>query len=178
MKRMEKEITQCNLPPKKRADKEVTQCNPPPTKTADIFYLSNFDGISISLKPQRLPLSVGRHLNNDLIINNGCVSRWHCSLELNHRNKIVIKDLATRNGTIVGERIIQNEAVELEEEMFIHIGGVVFQAFKIPENKEFHDFSKNINQENSQHGICVVDLCNSTQIDRKKLDSIMHRIRF
>ena len=158
---------------------QETTVSQPEQSTKTFFYLSNFDGIAISLRPNRLPLTVGRHINNDLIINNGCVSRYHCVFEKDDAGRVVIRDLGTRNGTVVGERVIQNDACPLEEEMFIHIGGAIFQAFRSPkdENEVLKGIYKKMNEGTINHGVCIVDICDSTGRGQV-LDTIIHRLRF
>src|SRR5262245_711147 len=54
--------------------------------------------------------AIGSHLSNDLVINDATVSRFHCELSI-VGSTVRVRDLGSRNGTIVGGVAIADATV-------------------------------------------------------------------
>lgn len=73
--------------------------------------------------PKRL--TVGRGKDNDIVVDEPTVSRFHASLTLNPRGEIIVSDLGSANGTFVnGQRITSAQVLRAHDELTL--GSVPF----------------------------------------------------
>ena len=87
-------------------------------------YLLRWDGHSwrdvIRLRPDH-PVSVGRSHSNDLVLNDDACSRNHCQVYLSDADQWCLKDLDSRNGTLVGDDEVSGD-VALQTGDVVSIG--------------------------------------------------------
>jgi hypothetical protein len=76
-------------------------------------------------------LTIGR-ANADIIINDRVVSRLHCALEISE-DSVVLRDLGSTNGTIVGNQLVQTAT--LTSGSTFRIGTHVFQLLIAPKEQ-------------------------------------------
>jgi hypothetical protein len=102
----------------------------PPSASGKHWWLVAKDGRRIALNfgepqtPQRL--TVGRRKDNDIMVDDPTVSRFHASLTLNHRGEIIVSDLGSANGTFVnGQRITSAQVLHAHDELTL--GSVPFK---------------------------------------------------
>ncbi len=145
--------------------------------------LLEFDmGWSMWLTEAHLPFHIGRHPDNDLRNSSNCVSRKHCKLDLID-NELCIIDTGSSNGTVLHNQVIQNQELPLLEktcvllsDMMIWITPCDHQGFLIQEEalKTFTGTHENISM---SHGICLVDICDSMEIELEEVNHISQILR-
>jgi ABC transport system ATP-binding/permease protein len=70
-------------------------------------------------------LTVGRTKDNDIIVDDPSVSRFHAALALNRQGDVIVSDLASANGTYInGRRINSSEVLNQGDELTL--GSVPF----------------------------------------------------
>lgn len=101
----------------------------PSPRPAPQWYLQREDGRRSVLPlgradaPRRVTL--GRTGDNDIVVADPTVSRFHAALSLNPRGEIVVSDLGSANGTFVnGQRILQAHVLNLGDEL--RLGSISF----------------------------------------------------
>ncbi|MBV9958375.1 MAG: FHA domain-containing protein, partial [Acidobacteria bacterium] len=88
--------------------------------------------VSLALKPGGRRLSVGRGKDNDLLINDGSVSKVHAALVLNREGTLMVADTGSTNGTFInGRRIAYGEARQIEEGDVVGFGDVEIRFRKV-----------------------------------------------
>lgn len=94
------------------------------------WWLVAEDGRRIAL-PLGVPkaprrLTVGRGKDNDIVLDDPTVSRFHASLTLNHRGEVLVADLGSANGTFInGRRITSAQILRQHDELTL--GGLLFK---------------------------------------------------
>jgi pSer/pThr/pTyr-binding forkhead associated (FHA) protein len=76
-------------------------------------------------------LTIGR-ANADIIINDRVVSRLHCAIEISN-DAVVLRDLGSTNGTIVGNQLVRTAT--LTSGSTFRIGMHVFQLLITPKEQ-------------------------------------------
>lgn len=96
--------------------------------------------------------SIGRHPNNDLVLSDLRVSRYHCQLRV-RQGRFVLYDNQSRGGTFVnGQRIVEHDMISGE---VIRIGGVSLQFIEeSPEHRRLTD---------TQHDLVPPDISGESQ---------------
>lgn len=70
-------------------------------------------------------IKVGRHISNDVVIDDPSVSKFHCSLVIGSGGSALIADTGSTNGTTFnGERIEYGKAVPMEQDGIIVVGDI------------------------------------------------------
>jgi general secretion pathway protein E len=88
------------------------------------YQLTAADGTGHALVPGGRPITIGRHPENVLALNDERLSRYHCVVEFNGDGRLRVRDLGSRNGTKVnGVRV--TDAV-LKAGDVIKVGGHQF----------------------------------------------------
>lgn len=82
------------------------------------------DGRGILL--DRESVSIGRALDNDIVIADSRVSRYHLSIARD-RHGFVVRDLGSTNGTQLGDRAISEDRLEAGDRL--SLGGYIIEAF-------------------------------------------------
>lgn len=70
------------------------------------------------------PIRIGRDPTNEIVIDDVATSRTHAELRV-HDNRVLIRDLESRNGTFVGGRAIH--LIELEDDAILRVGETLFR---------------------------------------------------
>jgi diguanylate cyclase (GGDEF)-like protein len=98
------------------------------------FYLIEIYGEKLGRKTilEKEKISIGRGLNNDIVIDSSSVSRNHAliykKISFDGYTTVYIKDLGSTNGTYVKDRQIpQNRGVELEDGVTIKVGSTIYK---------------------------------------------------
>ena len=145
-------------------------------KNKRIALLSESDW-AISLYQENLPLSIGRRDGNSIIsLNDVSVSRDHCMLKLRN-GQLYLRDTNSKNGTLVGNTLIRNEEIPINRATCLVFGITMLHI--VPCNKQGEPIWQDNEAPPSSeaNGICIVDICNSTQIDLKNVDDAVLRMR-
>src|SRR5579872_3311167 len=96
------------------------------TSDPTVFLVDNA-GKTISL-PSSAPFRIGRDPDNDLMINDGSVSRHHAVIKMS--GEIVgVQDLGSSNGTFVNERRLTQEYLKRGD--FLRLGSVSFTVHRV-----------------------------------------------
>ncbi len=115
----------------------ATEIGPPPSLISDRdrALLLRMDGVHAGqVIPLEESLTIGRHPNNGVVIDDTGVSRHHAELRI-ERGVLLLKDLGARNGTIVQGRKIEG-IVELHDGDFIQFGPRVGFRFSLTDLKQ------------------------------------------
>ncbi|MBL6691396.1 MAG: FHA domain-containing protein [Pseudomonadales bacterium] len=70
------------------------------------------NGISVAIREDQLPLTIGRAKDCDIRICEPTISRLHCELFLDRGHELCLKDLSA-NGTVVNNRTMVGESVRI-----------------------------------------------------------------
>lgn len=145
--------------------------------------LLEFDmGWSMWLTEAHLPFHIGRHPDNDLRNSSNCVSRRHCMLDLRD-NELCIIDTGSSNGTVLHNQVIKNQELPLLDktcvllsDMMIWITPCDHQGYLIQEEalKTYTGTHETLGQ---THGVCLVDICNSMELDLEEVNHISQMLR-
>ena len=87
--------------------------------------LVNREGVRFGLRPGRI--TIGRGPENDIVLRHRSVSRQHAEIRA-EQGKVFIKDLASSNGTWIGDRRIRN--VRLADGDVVRFGELEFFKFE------------------------------------------------
>lgn len=83
-------------------------------------------------------VTLGRTTNNDIVLEDASVSRFHAWLQLNEKAVWEIVDAGSRNGTFVnGRRLAQKVGQSLDNDQRVRIGSVELRFFTA---KGFQDY--------------------------------------
>jgi hypothetical protein len=81
--------------------------------------------VRLALVPGGKRLSVGRVADNELVLNDGSVSKIHAALTMNVQGTLLVADTGSTNGTFInGRRISYGEARQIEDGDVVGFGGV------------------------------------------------------
>jgi hypothetical protein len=112
----------------------ATAAQPSPQSTAPTtIILQGPDGQvhRIALTSNGSPACIGRTAGNALRIDDGSISRIHCSIAIRDSGEVVVADLESANGTFVNDgRLEPNEARKLTPGDVIRLGDVAFTFAK------------------------------------------------
>lgn len=70
-------------------------------------------------------ISIGRHIDNEIVLDGPQISRWHCCLHVSS-DDVILKDLGSSNGTYLNENLIADKA-SLKPADLIRIGDIVLR---------------------------------------------------
>lgn len=145
--------------------------------------LLEFDmGWSMWLTEAHLPFHIGRHPDNDLRNSSNCVSRKHCMIDLID-NELCIIDTGSSNGTVLHDQVIKNQALPLLEktcvllsDMMIWISPCDSKGFLL-EDQSLKTFKGMHDELSTSHGVCLVDICDSMEIELEEVNHISQMLR-
>jgi hypothetical protein len=81
--------------------------------------------VRLALVPGGKRLSVGRVADNELVLNDGSVSKIHAALTMNVQGTLLVADTGSTNGTFInGRRISYGEARQIEDGDVVGFGDV------------------------------------------------------
>jgi hypothetical protein len=88
--------------------------------------------VMLIFKPGGRRLSVGRGKDNELMLNDGSVSKVHAALMLNREGTLLVADTGSTNGTFInGRRIAYGEARQVEEGDVVGFGDIEVRFRKV-----------------------------------------------
>lgn len=100
-------------------------------------------------------IAIGRDMDNDIVINNLAVSRCHVIMQVKN-DKVIIKDMASANGTFVnGQKI---DECELNDGDLILIGKHILKVEMTGGVKGVAQSSEKVKQSEIDNGTVVYDL--------------------
>jgi two-component system NtrC family sensor kinase len=91
------------------------------------------DGSSVTIKVQKLPVTLGREADIDIAMSDKSVSRLHSEIFLK-KDKLFIKDLGSRNGTYVNNQKITSSPLSAND--LVRLGKTFELTVKIGEQKD------------------------------------------
>lgn len=80
------------------------------------------NGVSLAIKEDQLPITIGRAKDCDIRMSEPTVSRLHCELYLDQAHALCLKDLSS-NGTTVDNRNLYGESVRIGGKSDIWLAG-------------------------------------------------------
>jgi hypothetical protein len=104
----------CRISPSLPQKLPATGESPPgvkPIETPGVLTITKGPDAGLSRELQNLPFKIGRSEDNDLVINDPLVSRYHAVIE-KRGHDYQIRDLKSTNGTFVGGRRIEERLLE------------------------------------------------------------------
>jgi L-fucose mutarotase/ribose pyranase (RbsD/FucU family) len=143
--------------------------------------LLEFDmGWSMWLTEAHLPFHIGRHPDNDLRNSSNCVSRKHCMLDVIN-NELCIIDTGSSNGTVLHNQVLKNQELPLLDktcvllsDMMIWITPCDHQGYLVQEEALRTHTGQAFGM---NHGVCLVDICNSMELDLEEVNHISQMLR-
>lgn len=145
--------------------------------------LLEFDmGWSMWLTDAHLPFYIGRHSDNDLRNSSNCVSRKHCKLDM-HEGQLCIIDMGSLNGTVLHNKIIYNDKLALIEKTCILLSDMMMWLTPCDDEGELvkEVTSQTVPNYNDvlkdRHGVCLVDICDSMEIELDHVNQISQMLR-
>jgi hypothetical protein len=143
--------------------------------------LLEFDmGWSMWLTEAHLPFHIGRHPDNDLRNSSNCVSRRHCMLDLRD-NELCIIDTGSSNGTVLHNQVIKNQELPLVDktcvllsDMMIWITPCDHQGYLVQDEALRTHTGEAFGM---SHGVCLVDICNSMELELDEVNHISQMLR-
>jgi FHA domain-containing protein len=140
-------------------------------------------GWSMWLMEAHLPFHIGRHSDNDLRNSSNCVSRKHCMLDLRD-DELCIIDTGSLNGTALHNQIIKNEEVNLSEKTCVLLSDMMMwitpcddNGKLIKDNTAANTLPNYDGKIESRHGVCLVDICDSMEIELEQVNHISQMLR-
>ncbi len=133
---------------------------------ANRVALLNLDNSwSVWLTNNQMPFTIGRHHDNDLVINSTSVSKQHCRLNYKGKN-LILEDTNSYNGTVIQDKLINNNVYRVKHSSCILLGDTMLWVTPcnewgqvLPNKKVTEKDSGGVN------GVCIVDICDSTELD-------------
>ncbi|MBV9209637.1 MAG: FHA domain-containing protein [Acidobacteria bacterium] len=93
--------------------------------TAHVMKPGASSDVALVFKPGGRRLSVGRGRDNELMLNDGSVSKIHAALMLNREGTLLVSDTGSTNGTFInGRRIAYGEARQIEDGDVVGFGDI------------------------------------------------------
>ncbi len=144
--------------------------------------LLEFDtGWSMWLTAAQLPFHIGRHSSNDLQNASTGLSRKHCFFDMVDE-QLHVADSGSLNGTMLHDRVIKNETVALTKRTCVLLSDMMFwitpcnQQGQIQKEQDDETRFETTSSENI-HGICLVDICDSMEMNLEHVDTVMSMLR-
>ncbi len=145
--------------------------------------LLEFDmGWSMWLTESQLPFHIGRHPDNDLRNSSNCVSRKHCMIDLRN-DQLCIIDTGSSNGTVLHDQVINNEKLPLTDKTCVLLSDMMIwitpcdQNGELIEDKLLQSLSDTMDSVDLNHGVCLVDICDSMEIALEEVNHISQMLR-
>ena len=135
-------------------------------------------GWQIQVHRHQLPMRLGRNSACELGIPDIAVSRVHCVIDM-IEDRVYVRDLGSVYGTGIGEILLKdNKSYHIQERTCLLFGETLvwIQPGRIDHEQKFHD-EKRGEVAGDNHGVCIVDICDSTEIDLKIINSAVASMR-
>lgn len=138
------------------------------------------NGYSLNVNLDQLPFTIGRAADCDLVVSSEHVSRTHCTIE-SVDDEIHIVDQST-NGTFVDDLQLKHSSAPISTQMHLLFGGE-FMLTLTPYDEDgapiVHKKAAASGDETQQllHGVCLVDICDSTEKTPEEVGNITKYLR-
>jgi hypothetical protein len=149
----------------------------------EIALLEFGQGWSMWLTSRHLPLTIGRSLENAIILSeNLAVSRRHCMLEVRD-GLLHVVDFGSTNGTVVNDRLLKGEAARVVGRTCLLLADTLLWITPCdPAGKLAPEAFTRIVEAphvpaDNLHGVCLVDICDSSELEPQVVERIMKHIR-
>jgi hypothetical protein len=149
----------------------------------EIALLEFGQGWSMWLTSRHLPLTIGRSLENAIILSeNLAVSRRHCMLEVRD-GLLYVVDFGSTNGTVVNDRLLKAEAARVVGRTCLLLADTLLWITPCePSGKLAPEALTRIVEAphvpaDDLHGVCLVDICDSSELEPQMVERIMKHIR-
>ena len=87
----------------------------------------NSKGRFVALEPGNLPLTIGRDVENSIVLDHTAISRFHCRIT-SESGQYFVQDLGSTNGTYLNGRRISREPLSPGDELIIANIGILAEA--------------------------------------------------
>ena len=150
-----------------------------------IAWLEFDMGWSLWVTRSQFPFQIGRHPGNDLCNTSGYISRHHCALDYQNGDLLLI-DQGSINGSIVQNEHIRNKSMVIEHRSCVLLSDMMFwispcdaqgRVVEGDNQDQATELGNGSGQENERHGICLVDMCNSTEMAIKQINEVVRDLR-
>ncbi|MCY3020160.1 MAG: FHA domain-containing protein [Planctomycetota bacterium] len=147
--------------------------------TSPVAILDSGQDWSIAIHAAQLPLAMGRHPDCAIVVSDPMASRRHCVLEL-HEGTLCLRDTDSANGTALGDRgLKRGERIAITRRTCIVMGELMLWVAPVDaegkwDRGEGHTGETQIRE---SHGICIVDLCDSTEQDLRHVAEAMGKMK-
>lgn len=146
-----------------------------------VLRLETGDGWGLNLRPSDLPKTIGRAPTNDIEIPDGNISRLHCGLEWDE-GRFLLVDLGSTHGTWVGDRRLpRGGRMVLSGTVYLVFHGILLRlvaTYGVGDPEQIAGQAKSWAGDDAiAHGICLVDLCDSTEMRREALEVATRQLR-
>jgi hypothetical protein len=149
----------------------------------EIALLEFGQGWSMWLTSRHLPLTIGRSLENAIILpENLAVSRRHCKLEVRD-GLLHVVDFGSTNGTVVNDRLLKGESARVAGRTCILLADTLLWITPCdPSGKLAPEALTRIVEAphipaDDLHGVCLVDICDSSELEPQIVERMMKYIR-
>lgn len=135
-------------------------------------------GWSLWLRRGDLPFRIGRAHDNDLMVASYGVSRRHCTLEL-HGERLCVVDADSKNGTVAGDRLLRAKRLPLLQPTAILLGDSILRVTPCDAAGAPLAASASARpaSRTKTHGVCLVDICESTAMDPADIAKILPALK-
>ena len=142
-------------------------------------------GWSIWLTDRQMPFSLGRNTKNSIYNTSHYISRNHCTINWD-RGKVTLTDHGSMNGTVVSDKHIRNSTTLISERSCILLSDMLLWITPCDATGKLKEKSSSSTSQNNNttivpscghHGVCLVDVCNSVEMNLHKVSDITQSIR-
>jgi len=143
-----------------------------------VAYIDSGLGWSVSVFRSQLPLTIGRRPDSWIQSVRPTVSKRHCKLEFQD-GQLYLRDLNSRNGTVLGDRLIKDEAFPLRQHTCVILAGTMLYITPLDEEGRAMLGSERLEESISAeaHGVCIVDICDSAEKDLRRISETTYFLR-
>ena len=149
--------------------------------------LLEFDmGWFIWLTKEHMPFHIGRQPNNDLCNSSNFISRHHCIIDYKDDTLMII-DNNSINGTILHDKVIRSKSEPIYKRTCLLISDTMLwitpSAHALQSSKNhvntIEDFGQETLSDNyhGEHGVCIVDVCNSVELGLDKVNIVTQSLK-
>jgi class 3 adenylate cyclase len=136
------------------------------------------NGYSLNVLQNQLPFTIGRAADCNLVISSSFVSRAHCTIEAANDGVHMVDQSA--NGTFIDDHMLKNKSASIDHLMHLLFGGE-FMLTISPYDKDGALIGTAANVDTTTdsitHGICLVDVCDSTEKTPEQVANITQALR-
>lgn len=138
------------------------------------------DGYSLNILDNQLPFTIGRSQDRHLVVASSFVSRKHCTID-EVDGEICIVD-ESQNGTFIDDSRLLHESAQIRHRIHLLFGGEFMVSItpydangELVAVKAHDDASSRAPA--AAHGVCLVDLCDSTEKTPAQVGNITQSLR-